>query len=124
MTTLSGWFALAYPLEPPVSEAQPAALLGLSIRDAVLIFGAAAVLALILFLWVYLTRRGRRGHSANRPSNAIYRPEKGATDPASRRVKVRRKRRRHPDNYPRNPTLGETGGLPPARSEDPPEPAH
>ena len=124
MTSPSFLFALADPFEPALPEAQPGVVFGLSLRDMLLILGAAAVLALILFLWVYLTRKGRRGHSAARPSNAIYRAEKGAGDPASRRVKVRRKRRGHPDNYPRNPTLGETGGLPPVRSEDPPEPAH
>jgi hypothetical protein len=36
--------------------------------------------------------------------------------------RVRRRRKDHPANLPRNPTLGETGGLPPIRPEEPTEP--
>jgi hypothetical protein len=41
---------------------------------------------------------------------------------AEGKVRMRRRRSRHPDNLPRNPTLAEAGGLPPARDE-PAEPA-
>ena len=43
--------------------------------------------------------------------------EDGAAPPEKRR----RRRRSHHRHRPRNPTLAETGGLPPIRPEDPPE---
>jgi hypothetical protein len=36
---------------------------------------------------------------------------------------LRKRRPDHPDNLPRNPTLGETGGLPPVRPDEPAQPA-
>ncbi len=93
------------------------------LRDALLIGGVAAVLALSLFLYVYVTRRNRRTHSAS-GSRAIYRAEKRAEPQDSEgKHRVRRRRRRKEEFERRNPTLGETGGLPPVRTEEPAEPA-
>jgi len=100
----------------------PAASTGY-LRDILLISGVAAVLALSLFLYVYMTRRNRHTHSAT-GARAIYRAEKRAEPEDSEgRQRVRRKRRRKEEFERRNPTLGETGGLPPIRTEEPAEPA-
>ena len=111
----------------PIPDVQPSTLFGMSVRDLLLVVGVALVLGLSLFILVYLThKRRRRHHSSHQLSRAIYRAEKKPADDAvsAKGVKVRKRRRRHPENLPRNPTLGETGGLPPIRPEEPPvEPA-
>jgi hypothetical protein len=92
------------------------------LRDILLIFGVAVILGLALFLYVYVTRRGRRGLTDS-GSRVIYRAEKrGARHQDPGKQKMRKKRRRREDFAHRNPTLGETGGLPPLRTDEPAEP--
>jgi hypothetical protein len=93
--------------------------------DLLLVLGLGAVLAAALFLIVYLARKDKKGRN-NSGSRVIYRAsrrsgELRASDPAEQRGK--RKRRRKEEFAQRNPTLGETGGLPPLRTEEPAEPA-
>ena len=114
--------ALQDPFENGMPTEKPSVIFGLTLQDMLLILGAAAVLAVILFLSVYLTRKGRRGDSLARSPKAIYAPEPAYAGHSHRRASFRKKRRRnHAEQLPRNPTLGETGGLPPVR-EDPPAP--
>jgi len=91
--------------------------------DFFLILGIGSLLALVLFFVVYLTR-GKRARRAGvvRSSRVLYRGEASSRESSSGRMKIRKKRKSHPDNLPRNPTLGETGGLPPLRPENPSEP--
>ncbi|HEY2950973.1 MAG TPA: hypothetical protein VGK40_00240 [Verrucomicrobiae bacterium] len=88
--------------------------------DTLVIVCAALGVALILFLWAYFIRKGR-----SRRSRTLAR---SGARPADRehssgfftgRRRRRRRRRDHPDDRPRNPTLGETGGLPPQRPDEP-----
>jgi len=80
--------------------------------ELVIVLVSALVLSALLFIWAFFIRK--------RPKNArgslvVERARKGSqsSDPNVRR---RRKRKpEHPDNWGRNPTLGETGGLPPLR---------
>jgi hypothetical protein len=93
--------------------------------DLLLVVGLGVVLAAGLFLIVYLARKDKKGRN-NSGSRVIYRAsrrsgELRASDPAEHRGK--RKRRRKEEFSQRNPTLGETGGLPPLRTEEPVEPA-
>jgi len=62
-------------------------------------------------------RRGVRRRSSRKRSSIGDADVVRAEPP--KKVRVRKRRRQHPENYPRNPTLGETGGLPPVRPEDP-----
>ena len=103
----------------------PDTLFSTQVRDVLLIVGAAVIMALILFLWAYLTRKNRQRHSAStRGARAIYRAEKGALASDGRRRRIRKRRHEHPENLRRNPTLAEAGGLPPLAPEDPkPDPA-
>lgn len=97
-------------------------LFGGGLREMLLIIGVAGVLALTLFLYVYITRRDRRIHSVD-GSRAIYRREKRKLSEDDGDPRKRRKKRRRREEFAnRNPTLGETGGLPPLRDE-PAEPA-
>ena len=90
--------------------------------DAFVVLGVLVVLAALLFFWaLYVRKRPREKFGAPAISS---REHTGNGDfSGRRRMRVRRKRRRHhPDNFPRNPTLGETGGLPPLRPEEEPVP--
>jgi hypothetical protein len=118
-------FAAAQPdvLNQPLPGTPPSNAFTWGLREILLIVGVGVVLGLILFLWVYLSRKDRREHEVSRTSKAVYPDEKNSAHAPSGRRKLRRKRRHHPDHFPRNPTLGETGGLPPVRSEEPSEPA-
>ena len=126
---LDSFVIMAAGLVDPFNEAplleRPQSSSG-GLPEFLIIIGVALILALILFLVVYLKKKGRRNRTLERAPRSIYRDAeevKSSRDSSSGRTKVRKKRRRtHPDNLPRNPTLGETGGLPPLRPEDPAEP--
>ena len=108
-------------LDDVIRPEQPSRTSAFTLQDGLTVLGIVAGLALILFVWVYFTRRKPRRYLET-GAKAIYRAEKGSSD-SPRRGKVRKRRRGHRDHLPRNPTLGETGGLPPVRSEEPQEPA-
>ncbi|MDB6030722.1 MAG: hypothetical protein JWM16_1060 [Verrucomicrobiales bacterium] len=92
-----------------------------SITDVLLIVGVGLAMAFVLFLIVYLSRgRRARGKAMVRSSRVLY--DESARSSGSSKGKVRKRRKSHPDNLPRNPTLGETGGLPPLRPENPSDP--
>jgi len=106
----------------PWRSVNPSALGGL------IVLGAIGLVTLLALAWaVFLRKRGRRRrsqHHAHRHSSApaeSLKTPNGEAPTASRqeRRKWRRSRRRHRS---RNPTLAQTGGLPPIRSEGPPEP--
>jgi hypothetical protein len=111
--------AIVDPLDLAHAQQQPSRFLGMAVKDIMLVGGIVLALALVLFLWAYWTRRDPRRNAAA-GARVLYRSEKRAEG----KVKVRRKRSRHPENLPRNPTLAEAGGLPPIRGkEEPAEPA-
>ena len=76
------------------------------------VFAAVFGLALLLLLWARFLRKSPRREHAD-----------GYVDAESGWTKSRRRIRRseHP-HRPRNPTLAETGGLPPLRSDPQPPP--
>ena len=84
--------------------------------EIVIILSCALALSLVLFIWAFFIRK--RPRSA-RGSLVVERRRKGSPDEAEDASKRRRRKRRpdHPDNWGRNPTLGETGGLPPTRPD-------
>ena len=89
-------------------------------RDAVVIFGALGMVALVTVIWAAYFRkkpreRKRRGHRSGGMALAVSVPK--ATEPApAGGDRVRRKWRRSRGSHrPRNPTLAETRGLPPLR---------
>jgi len=86
--------------------------------DITIILGVMLGLAALLFFWAFFVRK--------RPSQArgalvVSRADKHSSEAtgSSGRRKRRKRRPDHPDNWGRNPTLGETGGLPPVRPDDP-----
>ena len=94
-------------------------------EDFFIVMGVLLVVVIIAFIWVAFfrkaSRRTRRSHrhSHHRMSYG-QQIRKGATElkEFARKHKERRRRQRNPVN----PTLAETGGLPPVRTSDTPSP--
>ena len=96
--------------------------------ERIVIFGAIGLVTLLALLWAAFLRKKRRRrrehhHAPRHSSGPAEVPEtsedENAPSPPEKRHRRRRSRRR---DRPRNPTLAETGGLPPIRPEGPPEP--
>jgi len=76
----------------------------------------AGLLGVVLLAWFFLRRRRHR-------RKRIRRPHHWQLEPGESRAGYRRRHRRRRSNHPRrpvNPTLAETGGLPPRRTDDQP----
>lgn len=98
------------PGRPGVPQVSPASRLSLSGALPVLVVTLTLVLGFLA--WALLIRRSRR---PLRERGRLIDGEDRSTVGTSGR---RRKRRRRERNRPRNPTLAETGGLPPPRAPD------
>jgi ABC-type nickel/cobalt efflux system permease component RcnA len=97
--------------------------------EFLLFFGAVVLVTLLALIWAaFLRRKRRRQHShhhEHRHSSPSMETSMDANDAdAPARPEKRRRRRHGRQHRPRNPTLAETGGLPPIRPEDPSEPRH
>ena len=115
------------PLDGPTIEGETSKLFGHNARDMLLLGGMVFILAAALFLYAYIIRKKRRATIGLAHSRSVYRAEREeraepSDDSEPRRYRKRRRRREHPEFLPRNPTLQETGGLPPLRPEEPAEP--
>ena len=81
---------------------------------------AAGVICAVLMLWALFIRKPPKEVLGSR---VIAEPNKKSQRIGSSGRRRHRKRRpTHPDNFGRNPTLAETGGLPPLRSDEPAPP--
>jgi hypothetical protein len=98
---------LPFPVQPRSN------FFGLSVRDALMVLAVIGVVALVLFLATYLVRRNRRRSGDGR--KVLYHASERELQ-----QRHRGQRRRRRERYGRNPTLQETGGLPPPRWEDEP----
>jgi type VI protein secretion system component VasK len=95
--------------------------------ERLVIFGAMGLVTLLALLWAVFLRKRRRRRKHHHPhqnsSKPAEVPEAAKDEDAPTRPEKRRHRRRSGRRHrPRNPTLAETGGLPPVRPESPPEP--
>lgn len=95
------------------------------LRDGLIIVGAVGLLTLIIVIWASVWRKPRhrhhhsRHHSEEAPTLVRYRHVQHEDPGLLALLKPRRKRRKHRFHH-RNPTLAETGGLPPIRPEGTP----
>ena len=92
-------------------------------KERLIVVGAMILVLLVVLGWALLFR-SQRQRSARREDRRHRRhsfAKKAAKGVAEIReyVKEHRRRRRR-EHRPRNPTLSETGGLPPVRGEDDP----
>ncbi len=92
---------------------------GLSTRDLFLALLASSLMALLLFIWVYLRFRKKRQQAEARDFGRLTSTSTSTSD-SDDEESPRRKRRRRRAHRPRNPSLQQTGGLPPPRPEDQP----
>jgi hypothetical protein len=97
--------------------AQPIA--GVS-REVLIVLICALALSLLLFIWAFFVRKRPRTARGALVVERAHRKDKAAVESEEDSSRRRRRKRRpeHPDNWGRNPTLGETGGLPPAREDE------
>jgi FtsZ-interacting cell division protein ZipA len=95
-------------------------------RERLIIFGAIGLVTLLLLVWAAFIRSKRRRrhshhhrhHHAQKPTEVPATTQNEDVPAPSEKRRRRHSRHRH---RPRNPTLAETGGLPPIRQENPPE---
>ncbi len=83
--------------------------------EILILLVVVGILAAILFGWALIFRKPAHNRLGRR-SGVLYDGESRSSSGGKRR-----RRSRHPENRPRNPTLKERGGLPPMRQEDPPQ---
>jgi FtsZ-interacting cell division protein ZipA len=100
---------------------------GSAVRGIILVVGAIGLVMLLVLTWAVFFRKRRRRrkyhhehHHSSRPDEVpeVLKDEEFPS-PHERRRHRRHSRHKH---RPRNPTLAETGGLPPIRPQGPPEP--
>jgi len=97
-------------------------------RDRIIVFGAIGLVTLLVLLWAVFLRKKRRRrrehhHAPRHSSTPAEAPEAPSDDGDPSPPEKRHRRRRFGGKHrPRNPTLAETGGLPPIRPEGPSEP--
>jgi hypothetical protein len=85
-------------------------------KERIMVFGAIGIVIVASLAWAFLSRRARRRSSRHHRRAAVGQTVKDLSD-IKQTVPERRRRRRR-NHRPRNPTLAETGGLPPVRSEN------
>ncbi|MDX1951569.1 MAG: hypothetical protein SFY81_05260 [Verrucomicrobiota bacterium] len=106
---------------PSHTTAQPTKLSGYYAKDFFLIIGAGILLLAGLLFWAFYIRGPKEEKRTDRPFSHL--DEKNEGEEGSTRRKRRRKHRRR-EHRSRNPTLAETGGLPPLRKHDSDSPPH
>ena len=92
-----------------------------SLKGPILIVAVAIGLALIIALLLLTIHRGGAGKRSkgNRSTRLASSKSVASGDEGTRRKKRRRHKRHRRDHRKRNPTLSETGGMPPTKSEKP-----
>jgi hypothetical protein len=109
-------------LSADTSTALWAKLLGL-LREHLSLAGTLSAVILLAVVWVaFLYKDGRRHshhHSHHHSHQHGLEPADRDGEDASEPHKHRKWRRRRREHRPRNPTLAETGGLPPLRRDPP-----
>jgi len=107
------------PLNPTAPATKSA---GLVFKDILVIVAVGLALGLLLLFWArYYVRQKKRRHRHHHERSVVSDPAPVPADEEDhdpRHDGRRRRRRRHRrDHRPRNPTLAETGGLPPPKAE-------
>ena len=93
--------------------------IGPGTREGLIVFGALFLLISLLLIWALYIRKPsrKRKRRYHYPPTSSSRDTVNGEDTEQVSGKKKWKRRRR-DHRPRNPTLAETGGLPPIRSDD------
>jgi hypothetical protein len=96
-------------------------------QDLLIVLGAGVGVLVLLIIWAVYLRRRSRHHSSHHSSHHRHhhRSEPAPTEAAASEEETtphhhHRQRRQKREHRGRNPTLAETGGLPPPRPEGTP----
>jgi hypothetical protein len=113
---------------------RPMHFLDPSTTQGLIVLGAIAVAIILGLMWAIIVKPSRKRHHSHHHHHHD-RPQQFGKDPLivdeedeedededGDEPRKKRRRRRRREHRPRNPTLAETGGLPPVRTEDPPGP--
>jgi hypothetical protein len=88
-----------------------------------LVFGAIVTVVVVVLIWIIFFRK-REDPSARRYREHFTRSSELQSNSAENRATSGRRKKRRREHRQRNPTLAETGGLPPLRdsmpTDDPP----
>ncbi len=121
MTMSSGLLAQLDGLNPLNPTAPVGRGTGLVFKDVMVIIATGLALGLVLLLGTryYLRNKKRRHlrHHEDRPVDAPVATRNQEKQDEEARHHHHRRRRRRREHRPRNPTLGETGGLPPTKTD-------
>ena len=98
--------------------------IGPGTREGLMVFGALFLVISLMFAWAFFIRKPARKRKRNYhyPSTSSGRGAENQGDAEHPSGKRKWKRRRR-DHRPRNPTLAETGGLPPIRPDGDADPS-
>jgi hypothetical protein len=92
--------------------------LGTDVRNQLIMVGSCALLILALLVWAAFFRKAKKRR------RRIDRPHRWEVAPGERSAqRPHRRHHKHHGERHRNPTLAETGGLPPIRPQPPEPPA-
>ena len=87
-------------------------------REKLILFAALLLVSLLVIIWAVAFRKRQRTHRSRHHHPRELAP-KVPLEPATNSFFARRRqRRRRREHRPRNPTLAETGGLPPLRQDN------
>ena len=88
-----------------------------ALRERMVLLVSILVVAVVVLIWLWLSAKARR-RAARREDRRQRRRSYNRQTPVEDRPPVPSGRRRRRKHRPRNPTLAETGGLPPMRGSD------
>ena len=87
-------------------------------QERTILLASLALVVVALFAWaMFIRKRRRRRHGFRRHHHSIRERADELKNEIRRRRSMRARKRKR--KYRRNPTLAETGGLPPIRGNDP-----
>ena len=101
-------------LPPPISRSSPGWV------DFWILLGAILAVALLIFYWAFAIRKQK--HRIRKHRHHHHRPDyRKQIKEVTNDIRKRRSKHRH-EHRPLNPTLSQTGGLPPLREAGQPPP--
>jgi hypothetical protein len=97
-----------------------------TLKEWLIVLGAVLVVLGAILVWIVAFRKPRRRHGSQGHDHHHHhhrpRPEPVEPNPEWEEPSRHRRRKRRREHRPRNPTLAETGGLPPLRADGPQPP--
>jgi hypothetical protein len=89
-----------------------------STRQYVVFFGSVTALAVVALIWATCFRKTKRRHRLEHRAPNGWGKNPKTEEPLLVVTTSSRRRKRRREHRPRNPTLAETGGMPPLRTDD------